>query len=62
MTLKGGAKFKEKRVCGFKYGRDFCSPYHSKSENLNSMDSFCPKYNGFRLKKDRGVTFHDTKQ
>ena len=37
-------------------------PTTQKSENLNSMASFCPKYNGFRLKKDRGVTFHDTKQ
>ena len=39
----------------------YVRPTTQKSENLNSMASFCPTHNGFGLKKDRGVTFHDTK-
>ena len=65
MTLKTGAKFKEKLTFGFKYDmRNFQNfhPTTQKFENFASMGSFCPKYIRFELKTYRGVIFHDTEQ
>ena len=43
MTLKSNAKFKEKLTCGFKYDIRNLVNFHSTTENLFSMGSFCPK-------------------
>ena len=56
MTLKIGAKFKEKLTCGFKYDMRNLVNFHpttQKSENFTSMGSFCPKYIRFEPKKNR---------
>ena len=60
MTLKSGAKFKEKLICGFKYDmRNSVNVLTTtqKSENVFSMGSFCPKYTRFELQKCREVSF-----
>ena len=60
MTLKSGAKFKEKLTCGFKYDMmnlvNF-NPTTQKPENLTLMGSFCPKYLRFELKKNAEKLF-----
>ena len=65
MTMKSGAKFKEKLTCGFKYdirNLEKFNPTTQKPENFTSIWSFCPKYIRFELKKYRGAIFHDTEQ
>ena len=62
MTLKSGAKFKEKLTCGLKYNMRNLAKFHpttQKSKNLTLIGSFCPKYLRSELKKRRGVIFHD---
>ena len=46
MTLKSGAKSKEKLTCGFKYGLRNLVNFHpttQKYENFTFMGSFCPR-------------------
>ena len=65
MTLRSHAKFKESLTYGFKYDMRKLVNFHpttQKSENFTSICSFCPKYVRFKLKKYRGVIFHDIKQ
>ena len=61
MTLKSDAKSKEKLTYDTRNLVKF-HPTTQKSQNLFSMDSFCPKYTSFELQKYRGVIFHDTEQ
>ena len=63
MTLKSDAKFKEKLTFGFKYDMRNLVNFHPTtqiSENFTLMGSFCPTCIRFKLKKYRGVIFHDT--
>ena len=65
MTLKSGAKFKEKLTCGFKYDKRNLVKFHpttQKSGKFFFMSSFCPKYTRFEAQKFRGVIFHVTEQ
>ena len=60
MTLKSGAKFKEKLTCGFKCDlRNFVyfHPITQKSEYFTSIGSFCPKYLRFELKNTEELSF-----
>ena len=59
MKLKNDAKFKEKLICGFKYDMKKLVSFHPTTQK---SESFCPKYMRFKLKKYRGVIFHDTEQ
>ena len=61
MTLKSGAKFKEKRTCGFKFDMNDLVNFHPTTQK-SERDYFCPKYMRFKLKKYRGVIFHDTEK
>ena len=57
MALKNDAKFKEKLTCGFKYDMRNLMNFHpviQNSKNFTSMDSFCPKYIRFEIKKNTG--------
>ena len=65
MTLKSDAKFEEKRTLGSKNGMRNLVSFHptiQKFENFTSIDYFCPKCMGFKLRKYKGVIFHDTEQ
>ena len=61
MTLKSDAKFKEKLTCGFKYDMKDLVNFHPTTQN-SERSYFCPKCMRFKLKKYRGVIFHDTEQ
>ena len=61
MTLKRDAKFKEKMTCSFKYDmRNLVNFHPTKSEDIFSIDSFCPKYTRFKLQKYSYLTWHWT--
>ena len=65
VTLKSGAKFKEKLTCGFKCDMKNLLNFNlttQKPETVTSIGSFYPKYIEFELKKYRGVIFHETEQ
>ena len=61
MTLKSGAKFKEKRTCSFKFDINNLVNFHPTTQK-SERDYFCSKYMRFKLKKYRGVIFHDTEK
>ena len=54
MTQKTDTEFKEKSTCGSKYDMRNLVSFHpttQKSENFFLMDSFCPEYTRFEIKK-----------
>ena len=54
MTQKTDTEFKEKSTCGSKYDMGNLVSFHpttQKSENFFLMDSFCPEYTRFEIKK-----------
>ena len=60
MTLKSGAKFKEKLTCGFKYGMKNLAnfnPTTQKPKNVTLMGYFCPKCMRFELKNTKELSF-----
>ena len=60
MTLKSGARFKEKLTCGFKCDMKDLVNFHpttQKSESFTSMGYLCPKYMRFELKNTEGLSF-----
>ena len=65
MTLKSDGKFKEKLTFGFKYDIRKLANFHpttQSSKNFSSIGFFCPKYIRLKLKRYRGVIFHNTEQ
>ena len=63
MTLKSDTKFEEKLTISSKNDmRNLVNFYATtqKSKNFTSMGCFCPRYMRFKLKKCKGVIFHDT--
>ena len=58
MTVKGGAKFKEKLTRSLKHDKKNLVNFHEsrrKPKNLHFMGSFYPKHIKFLMKKDRRV-------
>ena len=65
MTMKSDAKFEEKLAPGSKKDMRNLSNFHptiQKSKTFPEMGYFCSKYMRFKLKKYRGVIFHDNEQ